>query len=317
MSSNHHYYLAPLQGFTDLVYRRVYHRLFANIDAYYIPYISLGPGNKIRNSQLRELLPANNEGIPVVPQILCANVSEMRELAKVVQDNDYSELNLNMGCPYPMATNRGRGAALLEQPDELREILDALFAEFNFSVSIKFRAGLTNEQTIFQLIELLQAYPIRQSIFHPRTANQLYKGEANRALFTQLSQSLSQPLVYNGDLNTLADRDEICQQVPQQNEWMLGRGLLSDPFLVSRLKGEIPTATEQQELRLEFHRQVLEEYQRQFADEGQVLQKMKAFWSYFANAFSNPHKAYKPVKKASSLSKFKLAYPEIFRQYNN
>jgi len=315
MGKQHHFHLAPLQGFTDFVYRKCYHELFGNVDAYYIPYISLGPGAKIRNSQLSDLLPENNADIPVVPQILCSDTNELRQLAPIVRDYEYGTLNLNMGCPYPMATNRGRGSALLEQPDELRRIFDVLFTEFNFEVSVKFRAGMHDEQQIFELIPILEAYPFSKLIFHPRKADQLYKGTPNRQLFARFSNSIKQPVVYNGDLNSPDDIAQILQLTPSQNEWMIGRGILSDPFLIAKIEGHLPDITEIRDKKREFHELVFDGYQRHFKDEGQVLMKMKAFWSYFANSFTNPHKAFKPVKKASSLSKFKANYPEVFSNF--
>jgi len=309
------FYLAPLQGFTDYAYRKCFHQVVGGFTEYYIPYLSLGPGNKIRNSQLRDLLPGNNAGVPVVPQILCADAQEAFYLAKIVSDYGYTSLNLNMGCPYPMATNRGRGSALLENPDKLKSILDELFGKFNFQISIKFRAGMENDRSIFELIPVLKAYPFSRCIFHPRTADQLYKGEANRNLFAELRSESGLNLIYNGDIQTQSDIDKVRALAPGQKEWMIGRGLLSDPFLIQRINNNLPDAETMRAQKREFHQLILEEYQRQFSDDGQVLQKMKAFWSYFANSFSNPHKAFKPVKKASSLAKFKLAYPSIFNDF--
>jgi len=315
MPESNSYSLAPLQGFTDFVFRSCYHRVFGDIQAYYIPYISFGPGNKIRNSQLRDLLPENNMDIPVIPQILCSNAEEMHRLAEIVKNYGYTKLNLNMGCPYPMATNRGRGSALLENRDELKQIFDHLFSNFQFEVSLKFRAGMTDENSIFELIPILKDYPFSKLIFHPRTADQLYKGSANRELYARFVQETNLSIIYNGDLNTPADFEQIRQLNPTQSEWMLGRGILSDPFLIRKIDHRIPKIQQQRELKREFHDFIFEEYQRQFSDQGQVLMKMKAFWSYFANSFSNPSKAFKPVKKASSLAKFKTNYPEIFHNF--
>jgi tRNA-dihydrouridine synthase len=313
MLSGYRFYLAPLQGFTDFVYRRCHHQLFGIVDEYYIPYIALGPAQKIRNSQLRDLLPENNVGVPVVPQVLCANSDELKQLASLVQQMGYSKINLNLGCPYPMATKRGRGTGLLENPGQLRQVLDALFADFDFQVSVKFRSGLANEQAIRNQLKLLQDYPFEQLIFHPRTAKQLYKGSANRPLFAELSSTLEKPMVYNGDIQSIDDLNEIKADVPAQNEWMIGRGLLSDPLLIHRLKGQAFEEQEELDLMREFHQLILDAYRSTFQDDGQVLMKMKQFWSYFANRFSNPSKTYKPIKKATKLAKFLEVYPAAFQ----
>ena len=313
MSSSESFFLAPLQGFTDFVFRRCYHQVFGDIDEFYIPYISIGPGHKIRNSQYRDVLPENNEGVPVVPQILCANADEVRFLASKISELGYQKINLNLGCPYPMATKRGRGTGLLEKPDELRDVLDCLFSEYNFQVSVKFRSGLSDEQAIFNQIDLLQEYPFTQLIYHPRTAVQLYKGNANQSLFAELSAKVKIPLVHNGDIKSPEDIDAIKKLVPTQTSWMIGRGILNDPFLVGRLKGNELELQTQNEIKWEFHQSVLESYRSIYQDEGHVLMKMKQFWSYFANGFSNPSKTYKPIKKATKLKKFLEVYPAVFR----
>ena len=313
MLSDNRFYLAPLQGFTDFVYRRCHHQFFGMIDAFYIPYIALGPGQKIRNSQLRDLLHQNNDGVPVVPQVLCSNADELRALAGKVREMGYSKLNLNLGCPYPMATKRGRGTGLLENPVQLEKVLDALFSEFDFQVSVKFRSGLSDDQTIWARLRLLQAYPFEELIFHPRMAKQLYKGAANRQLFAKVSSVLEKPMVYNGDIQSARDLEEVKNLVPAQNEWMIGRGLLSDPLLIHRLKGQHFQEKEELDLMRDFHQTILDGYRSAFQDDGHVLMKMKQFWSYFANRFSKPAKVYKPIKKASKLTKFLEVYSSAFR----
>lgn len=312
MSSFDVFYLAPLQGFTDFVFRRCYHEIFGDIETYYIPYISLGKVNKIRNSQLKDILPQNNENIPVVPQILCSNVEETKRLVDEIKRYDYSKLNLNLGCPFPMATNRGRGTGLLENRDQLKAVLDLLFSQSQLRVSVKFRAGLTDDQTIFKQLGLLRQYPFEKWIFHPRTARQLYKGAADRKLFSDLSRQVDVPLVYNGDIYSSADLKEIKQMVPDQKEWMIGRGVLNDPLLISTLKGKHLASEEAWKLKRMFHDTLFETYQQVLLDEGHVLIKMKQFWSYFSNSFSKPEKTFKPIKKASKISRFREIYPSLF-----
>ena len=307
--------MAPLQGFTDFLYRRCYHTLFGSVDEYYIPYIALGPGQKIRNSQYREILPENNKEIPVVPQILCSNTKELKQLATEIKNFGYNKINLNLGCPYPMATKRGRGTGLLENPDELKEVLDSLFTDFDFVVSAKLRSGLTNDQTIINQVDLLNAYPFEKLIFHPRTAQQMYKGLANRPLFAELKKLVKVPLVYNGDILSSNDIDELKKLVPEQNDWMIGRGILSNPFLPDELKGVFLTKEQKHEKLIQFHALVLESYQSVLQNDEHILRRMQAFWSYFSTCFPNPRKAFKPVKKAQRLSSFLKIYSSIFKDF--
>ena len=297
--------MAPLQGFTDFPYRRCYHKFFGSVDEYYIPYIALGPGQKIRNSQYREILPENNEEIPVVPQILCGNAEELKELATIIRDYGYSKVNLNLGCPYPMATKRGRGTGLLENPDMLKQILDVLFSNFDFCVSAKFRSGLIDERTIFDRVELLNAYPFEKLIFHPRTAKQMYKGKANRNLFSELVPFVKAPLIYNGDITSATDLDEIKELIPTQNDWMIGQGILSNPFLPDELKGVFLTKEQKLEKLIQFHSEILESHLNTWSDHGIALRKIEQFWTYFSHSFDEGRKLHKAAKKATSIEKYR------------
>jgi tRNA-dihydrouridine synthase B len=194
-------YQAPLQGFTDFTFRKVIAESFGGIDKYFIPYLSIGKGRKIKKSQLREVLPANNADLAVVPQILFSDQKELFELISILIDYGYPEINLNLGCPYPMVTNNGRGAAWLEKPDELNEIFQQLFSKnISAKFSVKMRAGLTNDEDFREIVCILKQFALEEIIFHPRTASQMYTGKANPQLFLEALSMVKNPLVYNGDI---------------------------------------------------------------------------------------------------------------------
>ena len=313
--SDHHFSMAPLQGFTDFAFRKVFHEVIGGIENYYIPYISVGPGHAIRNSALRDILPENNQAIPVIPQILCGNRQELIFLADRLVDAGYSMLNLNLGCPYPMAVKRGRGTGLLENTPALTEILDTLFSHYSFNVSIKFRAGITDSNVILRQIQLLKKYPFQTYIFHPRTAIQLYKGTADPLLFRQLTGESRQKMVYNGDLLDRPDFIRLTKLLPDQSQWMVGRGLLKNIFLLEELSGHPSSPSYQQEKLLYFHEQLLHTYQQSLTDPGHVLNKMKEFWIYFSSHFSDQHKVLKLVKKIRNQSDYPPIILEIFRNF--
>jgi len=309
-------YQAPLQGFTDFTFRKVFAENFGGIDKYFIPYLSYGKGREIKKSQLREVFPENNSSMHVVPQILFSDAAEMFVLVAILLEYGYSEINLNLGCPYPMATNKGRGSAWLEKPDALSALLQQLFEKnFQAKLSVKMRTGLTNENDATAIFEVLNQFPIEEVIFHPRTASQMYDGKANPSLFAAAVSTVKHPLIYNGDIDSVAYFQELKALLPEQHNWMIGRGLLVNPELALQLKGEI---LELKQLRIrmrEFHDQLLEAYSARLDGNGHILMKMNQFWSYFSESFENPHKAMKLVKKSSNLLKYNAAVTEIFRNY--
>jgi tRNA-dihydrouridine synthase len=309
-------YQAPLQGSTDFDFRRVLAEYFGGIDKYFIPYLSFGKGREIKKSQLREVVPENNGVLPVVPQVLFSDRAELFDLVNILIDYGYQEINLNLGCPYPMATNKGRGAAWLEKPEALNEILQQLYAKgFPARFSVKMRAGMTNGQDAQAIFTVLNQFPLGEVIFHPRTASQMYSGKANPELFAEAISQVKHPLVYNGDIFSVADLQDLQSGLPEQNSWMIGRGLLTNPALAAQLKGEFfePKALRKQ--MREFHDHLLEAYSARLQGDGHLVTKMSQFWVYFSESFENPHKAMKLVKKSSSLLKYNAAVTEIFRSF--
>jgi len=309
-------YQAPLQGATDFDFRKALAESFGGIDKYFIPYLSYGKGREIKKSQLREVFPENNGMLPVVPQVLFSDHAELFDLVSILIDYGYEEINLNLGCPYPMATNKGRGAAWLEKPEALSEILQQLYAKgFPAKFSVKMRAGMTDDQDAKAIFRVLNQFPLEEVIFHPRTASQMYDGKANPQLFAEAISAVKHPMVYNGDIFSITDFQELQTLLPEQNSWMIGRGLLKNPALAAQLKGEV---FEPKSLRIkmrEFHDQLLEGYSARLQGDGHIVMKMSQFWAYFSQSFENPHKAMKLVKKSSSLLKYNAAVTEIFRSF--
>jgi tRNA-dihydrouridine synthase B len=309
-------YQAPLQGFTDFTFRKVLSEVFGGIDKYFIPYLSYGKGREIKKSQLREVFPENNTDLPSVPQVLFSDRQELFDLVSLLVESNYKEINLNLGCPYPMATNKGRGAGWLEKPVALNEILQQLFEKkFPVKFSVKMRAGMTNDQDFKAILNILNQFPLEEVIFHPRTASQMYSGKANPVLFAEALSLVKHPLIYNGDLFSEADLQAVKMQVPQHDSFMIGRGLLLNPELPLRLKGEIFETKELRKKKKEFHDQLLEAYSARLEGSGHILMKMNQFWSYFSESFENPHKVMKLIKKSGSLLKYNAAVVEIFRNY--
>ncbi len=309
-------YQAPLQGFTDFTFRRSLSETFGGVDKYFIPYLSYGKGREIKKSQIREVFPENNAGMPVVPQVLFSDRAELFDLIGILLDYGYREINLNLGCPYPMATNKGRGAAWLEMPGALNEVLQQLFDKgFQAKFSVKMRAGMTNDQDFRAILDVLNLFPLGEIIFHPRTASQMYDGRANPQLFAEAVQAIKLPLTYNGDIFSGTDLQELKTLLPEQNSWMIGRGLLVNPALALQLKGEVLEAKQLRIKMREFHDRLLDAYSSRLEGNGHILMKMNQFWTYFSESFENPHKAMKLVKKSSNLLKYNAAVTEIFRNF--
>jgi tRNA-dihydrouridine synthase B len=306
-------YFAPMQESTDFVYRRAHALHFGGIDKYFSPYLLLQKDGSLKKSHLRDTAPDNCQGYTHVPQIMAGNSQDFTFLAKHLNDLGYEEINWNLGCPYPMVTGRGMGSGLLPRPNKIKEILDQSMPNVNTRISVKLRAGMLSPDEIFEVISILNDYPLFEVILHPRIAKQLYSGTPDWELFEKVSGLIKHPLAYNGDLNTTDDFENAQTRFTSVDTWMIGRGMLKNPFLAMEIKGvQLPARKVRIELLENFHSEILNSYTTMLSGDSHLITRMTKFWEYFCFLFPNPHKSFKRVKKSVNLSKYEIAVRENF-----
>ena len=305
---------SPLQGFTDFRFRNAQNKLFGGIDTFYSPYIRLNGKMVIKPSYERDLLPENNLDLEVIPQVITNDADEFLFVAKYVRELGYKELNWNLGCPYPMVTKSGMGSGLISNPEKINNILHRAHNESDIIVSMKMRLGYENSEEILDVLPILDTYPIKNIAIHARIGKQLYKGGVNLDAFQLCVDNTKHKLYYNGDITSVAKFHEMQQRFPTIDHWMIGRGLISDPFLPSMIKNntsEYPA--NKMELFSAFHDTLYAIYSESLSGSTHILLKMYHLWEYFSATFSNPHKVLKKIKKAQSIRNYEAAVAEIFK----
>ncbi len=320
MESNYqpHIYFAPLQESTDFVYRRAHAKHFGSIDKYFSPYLLVQKDGSLKKSHLRDTLPENCQGYTLVPQIMAGNSADFIFLANHLAALGYEEINWNLGCPYPMVTGKGMGSGLLPQPEKIREILEAALPRIKSRLSVKLRAGMVSGEEIFEVMPVLNDFPLTEVIIHPRIAKQLYNGTPDRELFEKALGLSKNPVVYNGDIFTSEDFEMIQKQFQSINTWMIGRGLLKNPFLAAELKGvQLPGKEERVVMLEQFHEEIYSNYATLLSGQSHLITRMIKFWEYFCFLFPNPHKAFKRIKKSVNQTKYEIAVRDNFLQLRN
>ena len=311
-------YFAPLQESTDYIYRNSHSKYFGSVDKYFAPYIVRQNDGSLKKSHLRDIQSENNSGYPIIPQILAGNTNDFVFLAKVLQDNGYGEINWNLGCPYPMVTNKGLGAGLLPHPDKIKAILEESLPQINAKVSVKLRSGLTSHDDISKVAGVLKEFPLSEIILHPRFAKQLYKESPNVEIFGNMVEILGSDLVYNGDIEIVDDFNRLSNLFGETSTWMIGRGILKNPFFPSTLKGlPIPDKGQKAKILRNFHDEIILGYSRLLSGNSHLLMRMEKFWSYFSFTFPDQHKTFKRIKKAANISKYEIAVNENFQRLRN
>ncbi len=301
-------YLAPLQGYTESAYRNAYTKVFTGIDKLFLPYVLLEKNGRIRNKFTRETDPQKNDITKSVPQVLCNDSTELLFWKDYFQQRGYSEININLGCPYPMVTRKNKGSKLLQDPKQVEAILNGYFNATDFPLSVKMRLGFEDVNDYVGVSEVLNKYPLTEVITHSRTAAQLYKGDVDIESYLKCASLLNHKTIYNGDVNDLEVFNLLKNKGAIESAVMLGRGVLMNPFLPMIIKGEqLPSHETQIEMIMQFHDILLDDYESYLNDDHQVLTHIKPFWDYLSEFFPADMKIKKHVKKASNLIKYKAA----------
>ena len=134
-------YLAPLRGFTEYIYRNAFSRHFGGFDVAVAPFIPTMTDARLKKKHLRDVMPENNQAMPVIPQIIGNKAADFILLAKRLFDQGYETVNWNLGCPFPMVAKKQRGSGLLPYPQKIEAFLEATISAIPNRLSIKARLG--------------------------------------------------------------------------------------------------------------------------------------------------------------------------------
>ncbi|WP_367770613.1 tRNA-dihydrouridine synthase family protein [Flavobacterium sp. WC2421] len=306
---------SPLQGFTDFRFRNAQNKIFGGIDTYYAPYIRLNGKLVIKSSYQRDLLPENNSELEVIPQIITNDADEFLFVSKYVQELGYKELNWNLGCPYPMVTKCGMGSGLISNTEKIEQILHKVQNESDIIVSMKMRLGYDTTEEILDVLPILEKYAVKNVAIHARLGKQLYKGGVHLDAFQTCVDQSKVKLYYNGDITSVTKFHEMQERFPSIDHWMIGRGLIADPFLPSMIKNNTTEYPKNKmELFSEFHETLYQGYSESLSGSTHILLKMHHLWEYFSVIFSNPHKVHKKIKKAKSIRNYEAAVKEVIKE---
>jgi len=305
-------YSSPLQGFTDFRFRSAFQEYFGGIDQYMAPYIRLKGNMEIKASTRRDILPENNHTPNLIPQVITKDAEEFLLVSAYVQKLGYNELNWNLGCPYPMVAKRGMGSGLVSKPEIIEEILHRVSQESDIKLSVKMRLGYESPDEIFRVLPVLEKFKLENISIHPRIGKQLYKGEVDLDGFEKCLTQSRHTIIYNGDISSVSNFRQRKERFNSIEHWMIGRGLISDPFLPSMIKADrLDYPGDRVERFREFHNSLFAQYEEALSGSKHVLLRMLQFWEYFILSFPAAPKGLKMIKKAKDYSSYNRAVQHI------
>lgn len=302
---------APLQGYTDNVFRLAHSQIIGGVDNYFAPYLRFDNKGQITDKQLRDILPQNNININVTPQVMVNSAQQLITIANLLANMGYKNIDINLGCPYPMVTKHKLGSGLLPFPQVIDAMLSQSIDKINVGISVKMRIGFDAPTQMASVLKVLNNYNVNAITLHPRLATQMYKGTANIDYFKLATQLTVHKLIYNGDINSVNSFNSIAQQLPGTNAFMIGRGIMSNPFLALKIKGGVVNNVNQ--VFNNFHNCIVNQYSQKLSGQAHLLQKMAPYWQYFSLLFVNSHKVYKGFKKATTFKAYNNHYNSIIQ----
>lgn len=303
------YSLAPMEGITGHAFRRVHAECFGVLDRYYTPFLPPPRvGSPFGGKNLREIDPANNEGLNVIPQLLTKNADEFVWAARELDELGYREVNLNLGCPSGTVVSKGKGSGFLRNLDELEVFLRDVCDRSPLPVSVKTRLGLESDAEYERILELYCSLPLAELIVHPRVQKDRYQGKPRLQPYGETLARAPFPVAYNGDIFVPEDASALCAAYPVTRHVMFGRGLLANPALARMLAGGVPASA--MELR-RFHDRLFDAYQDEIG--GNAVFRMKEWWFYAKCAFADPMAVHRAMRKARKVEEYEAAVERVFR----
>lgn len=278
--------MAPLLAITDNKFRNIYQKHFPYFDYAIAPFISLSDGNKLTKRAFTDLHPVDQK-MRIVPQLLNHNQESFLKACKFLYTWGYEEINLNLACPDKAVMNKGRGAGLLNYPDQIDRILDNICSNLEQQeLSVKIRAGRYHHAEFKNLIKVLNRYPLKGVIIHARTAVQLYEEEVNLDVIAEAVTDLRVPITYSGNIFSKDDFARLHKRFPTINSWMLGRGILMNPFLAWYIRGGKPSILCKTKL-LNWYEELFKVFEQYSDNDFYVLGRMKNIWKHLARSYEN------------------------------
>lgn len=225
--------LAPMAGICDLPFRLLCKE--QGCDILYTEMVS-AKGMFYNNKNTGPLIMTDEREKPIGVQIFGSEPLLMAEQAKKLEDKGFAFIDVNMGCPVPKIVNNGEGSALMKKPELIGEIVYELSKVCNIPVTIKIRAGFSednlNAPEIARIAETAGAAAIA---VHGRTREQYYQGKADWSIIKKVKESVKIPVIGNGDVCSGADVIAIKKQTGC-DAVMIGRAAKGNPWIFKEVK---------------------------------------------------------------------------------
>ena len=227
--------LAPMAGVSMQAFRRQGRRFGAGLVCSEMVSVA---GIQHRNEKTLGYLRVGADEHPLAIQIFGSDPVAMMEAARIVEAAGADIVDMNFGCPVRKVTKTGAGASLLDDPDHACRLVEAVAGATNLPVSVKMRRGVANgSRTCLEVGPRLVDAGAASLTLHPRSARQMYTGQADHSLTAELVSLVDVPVIASGDVTSQA-RAQAVLATTGAAAVMVGRAAQGNPWALREIMGD-------------------------------------------------------------------------------
>ncbi len=227
-----HAVLAPMAGVSDRAYRELCVRFGA---AYCVSEMVSSKALSFNSKKSEELMEISDLERPCGIQIFGDDPKCMADAAKHALENKPDIIDINMGCPAPKISSNGSGSALMKNPRLCGEIVKAVTAVTDIPVTVKIRKGWDDDSVnAVEVAKICESAGAAAITVHGRTRQQYYKPPVDYDIIRAVRESVSVPVIANGDIDS-AERAKEIMDITGCDLVMIGRATLGNPWIFSQI----------------------------------------------------------------------------------
>ena len=223
--------LAPMAGICNSAFRRICKSMGCGL--IYAEMVS-DKAIYYKSKKTIDMLYMTDEERPIVQQIFGSDKSSFVEAAKFIYKEMKPDIiDINMGCPVPkVAVKSQAGSALLKNPEKIYEIVKAVVDAVPIPITVKIRSGWdSNSINAVEVAKIIEKAGASAIAVHPRTRAQGYSGKANWDIIRQVKESVSIPVIGNGDITSCYDAKRMLDETGC-DAVMIGRATIGNPWFI-------------------------------------------------------------------------------------
>ena len=226
--------LAPMAGICNSAFRKIIKEMGCSLI-----YAEMVSDKAIfyRNEKTKEMLFMEEIERPIAQQIFGSDKESFVEAAKYIEKTMHPDIiDINMGCPVPkVALKSQAGAALLKNPEKIREIVSSVVKAVSVPVTVKIRSGWDqNSINAVEIAKICEEAGASAITVHPRTRSQGYSGKADWKVIKKVKETVNIPVIGNGDITDIYKAKQMLDETGC-DLIMIGRGVLGNPWLIREI----------------------------------------------------------------------------------